>query len=193
MLYSIYLIAASVIVFIAEAIAPKATMAWLAFTPATALTMPWTFITSIFMHGGVEHIFFNMFALMMFGPLLEQKLGSKRFLGLFLVAGIVGNLGYLLYAFTMGSPTIPGIGASGSIYGVMGALAVLEPNLTVFAYPFFIPLPLWMASIGWIFFEFVFLGAADLVGRAAHLGGIFLGIAYAYFLKRQSDASLRWE
>jgi len=193
MLYTIYLIAASVAVFIAETFAPAQMMALFAFTPASALYMPWTLLTSVFMHGGVAHLFFNMFALLMFGPLLEQKLGSKRFLALYIAAGVVGNIGYLIYAYTMGSPIVPGIGASGAIYGALGALAVLEPNLTVFAYPFFIPLPLWMAAIGWIFFEFAFLGSADLVGRAAHLGGIFLGLAYAFFLKRKADATVRWE
>ena len=168
-------------------------MALFAFTPSAALAMPWTLVTSVFMHGGLDHIFFNMFALIMFGPLLEQKLGSKRFLALYIAAGIVGNIGYWIYAYTLGNPAVPGIGASGAIYGALGALAVLEPNLTVFAYPFFIPLPLWMAAIGWIFFEFIFLGSADLVGRAAHLGGIFLGIAYAYFLKRKADAAAYWE
>jgi membrane associated rhomboid family serine protease len=169
-------------------------MAYLAFTPAAALSMPWTFITSVFMHGGIAHLFFNMFALFMFGPLLEQKIGSKRFLGLYLATGVIGNLGYLAYAYTMGNPLIPGVGASGAIYGLLGALAVLEPNLTIIAYPFFIPLPLWMAAIGWVVFEFAFLGAADLVGRAAHLAGIVAGAAYGQFLKKKAEAEWSsWE
>ncbi len=193
MYYSLYIIAAAVIVFIAEMTAAKPMFFLFAFTPSTALFMPWTFITSVFMHAGLFHLFLNMFALFMFGPVLEHRMGSKKFLYLFLAAGIVGNIGYFLYAYTIGDPAVPGIGASGAIYGVLGALAVLEPNLPVFAYPFFLPVPLWIAAIGWIFIEFVSIGAPDLVGRAAHLGGIFLGIAYAYALKKKTMQMLEWE
>ena len=130
----------------------------------------------------------------MFGPFLEQKIGGKKFLGLYFATGIAGNAGYFVYAYVLGNPAIPAVGASGAIYGVLGALAVLEPNLTVFAAPFFLPLPLWLAAIGWVLTEFAFLGAPDLVGRAAHLAGLFLGVACALFLRSKSVQALeQWD
>ncbi|MCX6767680.1 MAG: rhomboid family intramembrane serine protease [Candidatus Micrarchaeota archaeon] len=190
MYYSLYIIAATVAAFIIESVATKPIIALFAFTPAAAIYMPWTFITSVFLHGGYAHLFFNMFALLMFGPLLEQKMGSKRFLWLYLGAGVIGSICYLIYAYTLGDPTVAALGASGAIFGVLGALAVLEPNLTVYSYPIFLPLPLWMAAIGWILLELVLLPAQDFIARAAHLGGIFLGIAYAYQLKKKAKTML---
>ena len=107
------------------------------FVPAYAFSMPWTFITAIFLHANMTHIFLNLFALVMFGSYFEFRSSRKIYLMIFFLGGILGNVGYMLTAI---DPTIPGIGASGAIYGVMGALAILVPFDRVFV--FGIPMPM---------------------------------------------------
>ncbi len=153
-----------------------------ALTPTTALSQPWTLVTAMFLHGGLLHILFNMFALFMFGPLLEQRIGSRRFLLLYFAAGILGNITYLLSAW---GQNIPALGASGAIYGILGAMALLEPNLVIFM--MFIPMPMWMASIAWVFLEFTnTMNTNSTIASWAHLGGLFAGFAYGYFLRSKA-------
>ena len=87
------------------------------------------FVTSIFLHANLSHLFFNMFALFFVGIYLERMVGRRTFFTIFLTSGIIGNLGYLV---TASNPQVPAIGASGAVYGVMGALAVIAPFLLVY-------------------------------------------------------------
>lgn len=153
------------------------------FNPSAIATQPWGFFTAMFLHGSFMHLFFNAFALYMFGPLLEQLIGSKRFLTLYLAAGVVGSAFYYAFVAAGVTPSLPALGASGAIYGVLGALAVLAPNLPVLV--FFIPLTMRYAAIVWVALEFVGTFApASGIASAAHLGGLFLGLLYAkYFVK----------
>jgi len=86
----------------------------------------WTIITSMFMHAGFFHLFFNMFSLFFVGRFLEKLIGRKRFFWIYLVSGIVGNLFFVFGGFIFGND-IPGVGASGAIFGILGVLAVLVP------------------------------------------------------------------
>ncbi|MFA6329223.1 MAG: rhomboid family intramembrane serine protease [Candidatus Micrarchaeia archaeon] len=188
--YSYYLVAACVAVFLLQlAFTPASPTAkdWFTYlfavTPALVLSQPWTLVTAIFMHGDWTHLFFNMFALYMFGPYLEYKIGGKRFLGLFFATGIIGNIGYALLS---PSAFIPGLGASGAIYGIMGALAILEPNLEVYLF-FITPLPLWMVMFFWTLVSlWGTLSLAGGIGYSAHLAGVVAGGAYAYWLKKKN-------
>src|SRR3989338_8864705 len=118
------ILAACIAVFFLQMALPGLTTS-LGFVPATALAHPWTFVTSIFLHAGLTHLFFNMWALFVFGPLLERRIGEKKFYALFFLSGIVGNLAFVLFY----PANVLGLGASGAIFGVIGALAVLMPNL----------------------------------------------------------------
>jgi len=151
------------------------------FNPAAALAQPWTFITSIFLHGGFAHLFFNGFALFMFGPFLEQRIGSRRFLEVFFAAGIAGSIFYYLFVVAGITPNLPALGASGAIFGILGALAVLTPDLQVLV--FFFPMRMQQAAIVWVLFEFLgTFNTSSGIASAAHLGGLFIGLAYAKFL-----------
>ena len=86
---------------------------------------PWRMLTSIVMHGSVLHLLFNMYALYVFGQLLEQMLGRGRYLALYLVAGFGGSVAVDLLA----SPGQPVVGASGAIFGLMGAFFVIQRRL----------------------------------------------------------------
>lgn len=156
---------------------------YFSFTPAYAFDRPWTFITSMFLHADTSHLFFNMFALFVFGLPLERILGSQRFFVLYFLSGILGDIGYMV---TASNPFIPAIGASGAIYGLMGTLAMLMPQLTVFIGGFF-PMPMIFAVFFWTISEFLGLFAPSNIARGAHLAGLFLGIAYGLYLRRKES------
>ena len=104
----------------------------------------WQLVTYMFLHGGLGHIFFNMLALWMFGSILERTWGSREFLKYYLITGLGGGLCYAL--FNMGSP-VPTVGASGAIYGLLTAYAVLFPENIIYVW-FIIPLRAkWFALI----------------------------------------------
>jgi len=185
--YVITLLALNIAIFLLEVGFGGGFVKLFAFTPALAWQQPWTFVTAAFLHAGIMHLFFNMFALLMFGPLLEFKLGSNKFLGLYLAGGILGNIGYML---TAADPSIPGLGASGAIYTILGAMAVFEPNMIVFVG--FLPLPMYLAGVFWFVTEFAFLGAGDFIARGAHLAGLALGVAYAFYYKKKLEGKIRF-
>ena len=150
------------------------------FNPALVSSQPWGFLTSIFLHASFLHLFFNGFALFMFGPLLEQKVGSGKFLEVFLLAGIGGSVFYYLFIIAGITPPLPALGASGAIYGILGALAILTPDLVVLVW--FVPMRMREAAIFWVAMEFLgTFNPASGIASAAHLGGLFLGVAYAHF------------
>jgi hypothetical protein len=175
---TLVLIAVCFIVFILELF--TAIEQYTYFVPAYALSRPWTFVTSIFLHADFSHLFFNMFALFVFGTYLEQRISEKNYLLIFFLAGIVGNLGYMLTAF---GSTTPGLGASGAIYGIMGAVAVLEPYATF--YLSFVPMPMIFAAFIWTLTEFLGLFAPGNIAHGAHLAGLFIGAAFGFYLRKQ--------
>jgi membrane associated rhomboid family serine protease len=151
---------------------------YLSFVPGAALRYPWMFVTSIFLHASFSHLFFNMLALFFFGIYLEPMIGRKRFVALFFASGIIGNIGYM---FTAASPYEPAIGASGSIYGVIGALAALTPLAIVFVS--FVPMPMILAAAGWAFLAFIGLFEPSTIAVGAHLAGMGVGAVYGIYLR----------
>lgn len=145
----------------------------LVLQPASLLERPWTILTSMFAHGGFGHIFFNMFVLFMFGSALENRLGPEKFIFLYLLAGILGSVGFMVFS----SPYDYALGASGAIYGVLGALMILMPNMRVYIY--LIPVPMWMAGIGYALIELFAIGSADNIAHSAHLLGFVAGVVLA--------------
>lgn len=145
-------------------------------------------VTAMFMHGGFGHIFFNMWALYVFGSIVAPILGKTRFLILYFISGIVGNLLWL--AANWGSPALL-VGASGAIFGVMLAVAMLTPNVRFML--LFFPVPIKASTLVIVFavIEIVSeLQAGGNIAHLAHLGG-FLG-AYVY-LKIIFGNRLPWD
>lgn len=175
-LWTLILLAAIFLIFLFEMVVP---LREFAFVPAQAFEKPWTFITSIFLHADFSHLFFNMFALFIFGLYLEPKVGRKTFLIIFILAGIAGNFGYML---TNSNPNIPGVGASGAIFGIIGALTAIAPLSLIFFG--FAPMPMIVAAVLWGLTEFLGLFVPSNIARGAHLGGLFLGIAYGLYLRK---------
>ncbi len=185
MYYSLVILAILIFIFILQLAFPPLTGMFY-FDPSRAVSEPWLFITSIFLHGGVMHLFFNGWALFLFGPLLERRIGSGEFLKIFFAAGIVGSLLYWATILIGIIPPIPALGASGAIFGVMGALAVFAPDLRIFIW--FFPMRMREAVVLWFVLEFI--GTFDIssgVASAAHLGGLAFGYFYAKYTKRKME------
>ena len=98
---------------------------WVLFGPFVAQGDWWRLITAMFLHGFLLHLGFNMFALYVIGGPVEEYLGRVRFLLLYLVSGLAGSAGALIQ-----SPTTPVVGASGAIFGILGAMLILEWQAT---------------------------------------------------------------
>ncbi|MEL7563020.1 rhomboid family intramembrane serine protease [Dehalogenimonas sp. 4OHTPN] len=141
----------------------------LAISPATFLSEPWTAITSMFVHAGLSHLLFNMLALYFFGSYLTQIVGERQMLAVYFIGGIVGSLFFWL----LGPSNGLAVGASGAIFALGGALAVLRPMTKVIIFPIPIPLPLWVAVIG----GGLLISLAANVAWESHLGGLITGIA----------------
>ncbi|MEM4707007.1 MAG: rhomboid family intramembrane serine protease [Candidatus Anstonellales archaeon] len=187
MRYSLILLIVMVAVFILQLIFEPLTHIFY-FDPPRVLSQPWLFITSMFLHGGIMHLFFNGWALLLFGPILERRVGSVEFLKIFFASGIVGSLLYWLTILVGIIPPIPALGASGAIFGVMGALAVSAPPMRILIW--FIPMRMKEAIALWFILEF--LGTFDIssgVASAAHLGGLVFGYFYAKYKKQEME---RW-
>lgn len=151
--------------------------------------LPWQLITYQFMHGSFSHILFNMFALWMFGMEIENILGSKKFLYYYLICGIVAGLAQLFIAPLYSTPA-PTIGASGAVFGVMIAFAMLFPDRYIFLY-FLIPVKA-KYLIGFLFvLELFWIGdAGSNVAHLAHLGGAIAGFIFIMF-DRNIDVPLK--
>jgi len=139
----------------------------------------WQLGTYLFLHGGFFHIFFNMFALWMFGPDLEQLWGESEFLKFYFLCGIGAGVFDVVLTTFFGSPLSLTIGASGAIYGLLLAFGVLFPNRPIFIW-FVIPIPAkwFVVIIGAIEFFSEISGPGSNVAHLAHLGGML--VAYLY-------------
>lgn len=152
----------------------------------------WRFVTFQFLHADLTHLLFNMLGLFFFGGLVEQYLGSKRYLAFYLLCGIAGAIMYLILNLVgwtgytvfgvrlplvlISDPATPLIGASAGVFGVLMACAFLVPNATVLLF-FILPMRLATLAYGLVGIALlgVFLGWTNAGGEAAHLGGAITG------------------
>jgi membrane associated rhomboid family serine protease len=126
----------------------------------------WRLITAAFLHASIIHIAFNMLALWWIGAPVEEYLGRTRYIGLYLVAGLAGSAGALV-----SSPTIPVVGASGAIFGILGAMLILEWQATGRLGGNAMTLIVINLVIG-----FAFNGAGGNISIGGHIGGLIGGI-----------------
>ena len=169
-------------------------LSYIAFNPSdfVAGKNVWTIITSMFMHSGVAHLFVNMFSLMFLGAFVERLIGSKRFLGIYLISGIIASLFYVLFAYAFGGMDVSAVGASGAIFGIAGMLVILTPKMPV--YIMFIPIamPMWFGIILMLALMWLLTITINLpIGNAAHLGGLITGMIYALYLRNKYKAKAR--
>lgn len=176
---------------------------------------PAQLITYLFLHGGFTHLFFNMFAVWMFGRILEQIWGPKRFLFYYIVCGIgaglmqelVQYIQYIVDFSTSPVKTPEGfivpmqeflnqlntVGASGAVYGILLAFGMLFPNERMFIIPFPFPIKAKFFVAGYAIVELmqgIANNPADNVAHFAHLGGMIFGfILIIYWRKKKNRGS----
>ncbi len=135
----------------------------------------WRFFTSIFLHGNFIHLLYNVFALALFGSILEKIVGGRRFLILFFVTGILANIFSINFYDNS-------LGASGAIFGVIGALVVLRPLMVVWA--FGLPMPMFVAGILWAVGDAIGIFMPSNVANLAHLSGMFFGLIFGVLYRK---------
>ncbi len=173
-----YLLIANTAIFVFQLAMPSAgltrTFGLVPYDITHRLTL-WQPLTYMFLHGGFFHIFFNMLTLWMFGGDLERQWGTREFLKFYFICGI--GAGIITFLLTINS-SVPTIGASGAIFAVLVAFAVLYPNRTVILFIFPI-------KAKYLVTGFVVLGviaawsqAHDGIAHFTHLGGAALGYLY---------------
>lgn len=134
-------------------------------------------VTSMFLHANILHLGLNMFFLLLSGDVVERELGNFRFLGLYLACGVIAGL---FHSYLNSASTIPTIGASGAIFGVLAALAILFPFRWLLKLFGFIPIP--MPAIIFVFITiltetaYVASGVIENVAHTAHVGGFLAGV-----------------
>jgi hypothetical protein len=174
------IILANAFMFILTIAAPKAMLNMFALVPATIFLMPWTILSSMFMHADFTHILFNMlFGVWMFGSYLQRIIGEREFIKVYFLGGIAAGLFYILMSFAawLPHPMTPAIGASGAVYAVIGALVILRPNMKLYLY-FLFPMPLWVFAGLYLLYSVVAIpsGLGGNVAVTAHVGGLIAGL-----------------
>lgn len=161
------IIGATALVYVLQLLPGSPVTSALAFYGPFTPGEPWRLLTALFVHsqGSLLHILFNMFSLFIFGPLLEAMVGRVRFLALYLIAGLGGSVAVLLLA-----PYTPVVGASGAIFGLLGAYFVIQRKLGGNNVQLLIVIGLNLV-IG-------FLPGTNIAWQA-HLGGLVVGSAVA--------------
>jgi membrane associated rhomboid family serine protease len=170
------IIAINLLMLVATFVSPRLIFL-LGLAPAIFLSRPWTIVTNLFIHSGLWHLLANMLTLYFFGSYFSRLVGDSKFLIVYFSGGILGNILYIL----LGEPLSVAVGASGAIFALGGALAMMRPKLRVFVFPIPVPLPLWIAVIG----SFIVLSFLPFVAWQAHLGGLIVGLIAGYIFRRK--------
>lgn len=154
----------------------------------------WTFLTSMFMHGGFFHLFANMLSLFFLGGLIEKILGAKRYLHFYLISGLLAGLFFVLVSkfFFPADLNVYAVGASGALFAVAGLMMVITPNLPL--YVMFIPIPIkakyaipGLLAVLWL----ISIAGNIPIGNTAHLGGLLVGLIYCFYLKKKFPNKLK--
>ena len=145
-----------------------------AASPHSLLTAPWTVLTYAFMHAGVSHLLWNIFALLIFGRVVESTFGAMRWLIVFIAAVIAGSLFHIALGLLTANP-VGVIGASAGISGLIAAAMLANPLRITFVQ--IIPMPIAAAASFFILADVLSLfgGVSDGVSYAGHVGGLLAG------------------
>jgi len=181
-----YIVAANLLMFALQMIVPGFTEMF-ALTPALATSgMFWQFVSYMFLHGSFWHITINMFVLLIFAPRIEEIVGKTRFLLLYFASGIFSGIFYLFLTGT--NSQILMLGASGAVYAIVAAFAILYPKEVIFVY--FMPLPAAVVLVLLVLMEsfFGFFNLQAGVANFGHLGGLIAGAVLMIYWKKKKIA-----
>lgn len=134
-----------------------------------ALTRPWVLLTAIFLHSNLVHLLYNLFGLALFGIILEDIIGTRKFLKLFFIAGLAASLISLPFYTRV-------LGASGAVFGIIGMLAILRPRMVIWLYG--MPMPMFIALMVWAAIDIFGIFFPSGTANIAHLAGLAAGIIF---------------
>ncbi len=181
-----FLITANVIVYLLQGLLGPVLIQWFALWPghwSWILVTPWTLVSYSFLHGGLMHIAFNMFAIWMFGSDLERVWGPRRLAVAYFLGVVMGALAQIVVGEAFGGGGLPVIGASAGVFAVLLSYAIVFPDRRVMLLFPPIPMParVFVALYGAIELILGVTGTASGVAHFAHLGGMLGGwIAWRY-------------
>lgn len=161
----------------------------------------WTLLTSMFAHVLFSHLLVNMISMFFIGNFVERLIGKKRFLWFYLISGLAAGLFFVGFAYlgqfvpwgenVFGGMNAFAVGASGALFGLGGLLAVLIPKLKVLVF-FIIPMPMWFAMVILIFGLWIVSATAGWpIGNTAHFGGLLVGVAYGFYLRKKYSRKVK--
>ena len=180
------LLLANVAVFFLERLVGSALFGPLALWPiGSGNFFPWQVLSYSFLHGSFEHLFFNMLGLWMFGSELEQVWGQKRYVQFYTASVLAAALTQLVFSAVLGS-VAPTIGASGGLFGLLLAFAMIFPNRIILLF-FVIPMRAkWLVALYGILelYQGVYVMNSG-VAHFAHLGGMAGGVLTIRYWRRQ--------
>ena len=149
--------------------------------------------TSMFSHGSWMHLIGNMWILWIFGNNIEDAMGHLRFIAFFILTGLIADGAHI---FLSPDSSIPTVGASGAISGIMGAYFILYPKARIETFVFYhvVPIPAWAFLGIWMGMQFLGLGAPETgdgggIAYAAHLGGLFAGLGLVFLFRKTKPAT----
>jgi len=174
------LLVANLVVFLCQktVLVDPRFQALLGFQPLLAAARPWTFLTYMFLHAGLLHLAFNLLALFVFGPPVEERLGGRTFLAYYVLCGLGGAA--MSFALVQLRPVGVVLGASAAVYGVMLAFAWAWPDQPIYVFPLPAPIPAkWLVTFAVaVSLVLALFAAPDGVAHLAHLGGFATGFLF---------------
>jgi membrane associated rhomboid family serine protease len=146
----------------------------------------WQLVTYGFLHGGLYHLFFNMFALFMFGSDIERVFGTQRYLIYYLVSVVGAAVAQLVVMMITNGPPVPTVGASGAVFGILLAFGMAFPHRRIMLLIPPIPMPAWLfvTLYGLIELAMGVFGTQQGVAHFAHLGGMAAGYVLIRYWRR---------
>lgn len=167
----------NIAVFIAQYFFGGVMLKWFALYPFLAGFMPWQLVTYQFMHAGFVHLFFNMLCLFGIGFVVEDYfISTKEFIIFYLLCGIVGGLAQNILFI---DSTIPMVGASGAIWGLLASLLLICPKSKLYLF-FILPVTVWVLIVILFVLELFGIFSGGGVSHACHIGGALAGIGLLY-------------
>ncbi len=142
----------------------------------------YTLLTSMFMHAGFTHLFVNLLMLVLVGLVFEQRIGTRPFILLFMLAGLIGTLSFAAVRWNETGFIV--VGASGAITGILGAFARLYPNEKMMMFFLPIPISIWTVVLIFVLIQFLLLYGQSNIAVESHLGGLVAGVLLAPLVVR---------
>ncbi len=172
---SLVLVAINVAIFVVQSAYTGFTESFM-LKSGDVLARPWILLTSAFLHGSTTHLLGNMLALAIFGLVLENIIGGRKFLAIYFSSAIITAVASSFFYSSE-------LGASGAIFGVIGTLTILRPRMMVWTYG--VPMPMFIAAGFWLLLDVFGVFYPTNVADIAHISGLIFGVAVGITMRKR--------